>query len=435
MKEISVFKELRSFLLLWSSQAVSELGTAMVNFALIIWIHEQQGTVSSVTLLTLCSFLPTILFRFVAGALADAWNKKRIMLLADALAACGTGVIWLLFSKDALQIGHIYVINVLLSFMNAFQVPAAYTATSLLVPQKHYSRAGGLQGFSGAAISILSPALGGVLLAVGGLDAVLLFDLVSFSIALLVLLFFIKIPEQKQKLKAQREPFISRLTDGIHYLKGNKALLHLILCMTIVNFLAKLGGDGMLSPFVLSKTGNNEQVLGLVQSFVAVGLLAGSLIMTLMQPAKNKIRTVFITLTLTFSGNVLLGLTHRPWLWCVGNFISYLFAAIMNAHLSAIMREQVPIEMQGRVFSARDTLQNGAIPLGLFLGGVLADHVFEPFIAAPSPLQKMLLPLFGMGKGAGISLMFFLVGVVGMTFCATRLLKPVYKPLAEEQKN
>lgn len=58
-------KELRSFLLLWSSQTVSELGTAMTSYALTIWIYEQKGTASSITLLTICSFLPTIFFRFL----------------------------------------------------------------------------------------------------------------------------------------------------------------------------------------------------------------------------------------------------------------------------------------------------------------------------------------------------------------------------------
>lgn len=60
MNNKSLFAGLRSFLILWSSQAVSELGTAMTNFALIIWIYGQKGSASSITLLSICSFLPTI---------------------------------------------------------------------------------------------------------------------------------------------------------------------------------------------------------------------------------------------------------------------------------------------------------------------------------------------------------------------------------------
>ena len=97
MNKKSIFKGLRSFLILWSSQSVSSLGTAMTEFALIIWIYGQTGNASSVTMLTICSFLPTILFRFIAGAIADNWDKKRIMLIADFAAACGTLTVLFVF--------------------------------------------------------------------------------------------------------------------------------------------------------------------------------------------------------------------------------------------------------------------------------------------------------------------------------------------------
>ncbi|MDE7276413.1 MAG: MFS transporter, partial [Lachnospiraceae bacterium] len=156
MKNLFSIKELRSFLLLWSSQTVSELGTAMTSYALIIWIYGQKGTASSITLVTICSFLPTIFFRFIAGTLADCWNKKRIMLLTDLAAACGTIIVLVLYSFSALRIWHLYVINVLLSFANAFQNPASFVATSLLVPEKHYTRVSGLHSFSGSVVSILA---------------------------------------------------------------------------------------------------------------------------------------------------------------------------------------------------------------------------------------------------------------------------------------
>ncbi|MDE7429086.1 MAG: MFS transporter, partial [Lachnospiraceae bacterium] len=154
MKKLYFINELRSFLLLWSSQTVSELGTAMTSYALIIWIYSQKGTASSITLLTICSFLPTILFRFIAGTLADRWNKKCIMLMTDLAAACGTLTVLALYSISALRIWHLYVINVLLSFMNAFQTPASFVATSLLVPKKHYTRVSGQQSLSGSVVSI-----------------------------------------------------------------------------------------------------------------------------------------------------------------------------------------------------------------------------------------------------------------------------------------
>lgn len=122
-------------------------------------------------------------------------------------------------------------------------------------------------------------------------------------------------------------------------------------------------------------------------------------------------------------------LTSLPLVWCVAAFGSYGMAVLMNVNLTTIVREKVPPEMQGRVFSAKDTLQNCSIPLGLFLGGILADYAFEPLMAAESPLQKALSKLFGSGRGSGIAVMFFCVGILGIIISLSRLKKTVYKDL------
>ena len=122
-------------------------------------------------------------------------------------------------------------------------------------------------------------------------------------------------------------------------------------------------------------------------------------------------------------------LTSRPWLWYAAAFGSYLLAAVMNVNLDILMRAKVPLDMQGRVFSAKSTLQNCTIPPALLLGGLLADTVFEPLMAADSPAQRVLSGLFGTSKGFSIGLMFFIIGIAGMLVSFTRLRKPVYREL------
>ncbi len=430
----SSIKELRTFLLLWVSQTVSQLGTAMTDYAVVIWVYGEKGTASSVTLLTLCIFLPTIFFRFIAGGFVDRWNKKRVMLVADFVAALGTLTILLLYSCDSLAIWQIYLINFLLSFMNAFQQPASFVATSMLVPKEHYTRVNGLQSFGGAAVSILAPALGSLLLAYGGLKVVLYCDLASFAVAFLVLLFFIKIPEVEHK-KEENEPFMKASLAGLKFLKEHTAILRLTLFLTAVNFLAKLGGDGMLSPFILGRTNNNQPILGMVESAVAIGLLVGSLIVTIMKPVKKRTKLIFITTAIVFSGNIVQSMTTLPWLWCAAGFYSYFMAVIMNANLMGIMREKVPLELQGRVFAADDTLKNCSIPVAIFLSGILADHVFEPFMNSTSAVQRFLSGIVGSGKGSGIGLMFLIVGIAGIVMSLLQLRKSVYRELDLTEEN
>ncbi len=434
MKKINVFSGLKDFLILWSSQTVSSLGTSMTNFALAIWVYNQSGTASSLTLMTICLFLPTILFRFIAGTMADRWNKKRIMLFCDLVAASGTLTILILYSSFSLQVWHLYLINFLLSFMDSFQVTASTVATSLLVPQEQYTRVSGLQSFSSSAVSILAPALGSALLALGGLKIVLILDLVSFAIAFITLLVFIKIPDIQHDTDTNTESFWKSCLEGIRFLQKNAALFRIILFVAAINFFAKLGGDGLMSVFVLSKSGGDQNALGMVETANALAALTGSLLVMCMKPAVHKTKAVFISCAITFLvGNALLSLSDSLWFWIATSFISYVTATIFGTNLTVIMRTHVPIHMQGRVFSAQGTIQNASIPLGLFLGGVLADHVFEPFMMNPSFVQQGLSFLFGSGKGSGVAVIFFVVGIIGFIISIVALKNPLYKTLDQNQ--
>lgn len=430
MNKTNIFSGLRDFFILWSSQSVSSFGTAMTNFALIIWVYNQKGTASSITLLSICSLVPSILFSFVAGTLADRWDKKRIMLLADLMAAIGTSIVLTLYLTNNLQIWHLYVINFLLSFMNAFQSPASYVATTLLVPKEHYVRVSGLYAFSGSIVTILAPAFGSALFAFGGLKTVLIIDLATFAVAFTILLVFIRIPKITSTAENVKESFLKSCTAGVNFLREHSALLRIILFFAFVNFIAKMGSYGILPALILGRTGGSQVSLGIVEAAVGIGTLVGSIAVTLMKPAKSRIKVIFFTCGISFFlGDFLMSFQRVLPLWVFFAFAGNAPLPFLGANLTAIMRTKVPVEMQGRVFSARDTIQYSTIPIGLLLGGVLADHVFEPFMTTVSPIQGILSVLFGTGKGSGIAVMFFVVGIVGCVSSFMCLKNPIYKDL------
>lgn len=419
-------RPLRPFLWLWSSQSISAMGTAMTEYALVIWAYAQTGTAASLTGLTLCSFLPTILFRFIAGAVADRWNKKAIMLAADLFAACGSLAILFLYTTSSLTVAWLYVINFLLSLMNAFQVPAAYVATSLLVPREYYTKTGGLQAASGALISILSPLLGSVVLSFGGLEAVLIADAATFAVAWLALL-VLPIPAAKKQARAKGESLWQNIGAGFRFLRQQPVLLRLIVLIAFVNFLAKLGSDGQMPAFILSRTGNDQAALGAVQSAMALGILAGGTLIAFLKPPKNDTGRIIGLCAAIFFVGIWFAVSSQPVLWCCFAFLEYLCAAAMNVCWDTKMRMAVPVEMQGRVFSTRDTIQNCTIPLGLYLGGMLTDHVFEPAMAHSSVMRSLFGPLVGLENGPGIALLFLMVSVVGFAVCVVSVSRPIFR--------
>lgn len=430
MEKILWIHSMRDFLILWGSQMISSLGSSMTSFALIIWVYQQKGTAISISLLSFFTYLPSILFCFIAGTLADRWNKKHIMLTSDLVAAMGTVLVLTLYSTGKLHTWHLYFVNFLISFMNAFQSPAVYVATSLLVPKEHYVRAGGLHAFSNSLVSILTPALATSVLAFGGLKTVLIVDISTFAVAFLTLLFFVKLPEAAHQIELVKQSFFQNCLDGVRFLRKRRGLLHLIAFFSFINLIAYMTGFNLMPALILARTGSNQVALGLISTALGIGTLVGSILVTVFKPPKNRVQVVLISCAVSFAiCNLIWAIGRSVPIWIFAAFAGNLPLPFLNANLMAIMRASVPIEMQGRVFSTRDTLQYSTIPLGLFLGGFLADHVFEPFMQIPSPIQKFLSLLVGSDKGSGMAVMFLITGIVGSLSSLLCIKDPAYKDL------
>ena len=86
---------LKDFLILWSTQSISQLGSSMTAFALTLWLYEKTGSSLSTAALTICSYAPYVLMSIFAGALTDRFDKKKTMLVCDVLAVSCTVVILL----------------------------------------------------------------------------------------------------------------------------------------------------------------------------------------------------------------------------------------------------------------------------------------------------------------------------------------------------
>ena len=103
MKKIGDYRGLRPWLVLWSTQSLSALGSAMTNFALVVWLYQKSGSALETALLSVCSYAPYVAMSIFAGALSDRWNKRRTMLVCDLLAALCTVTVLLLLRAAVLR--------------------------------------------------------------------------------------------------------------------------------------------------------------------------------------------------------------------------------------------------------------------------------------------------------------------------------------------
>ena len=125
------------FFTIWIGQAFSLFGSAVVQFALVWWLTQKTGSAIVLTMATLVGVLPQIVLGPFAGALVDRWNRRLIMIYADAAIAGFTLILIWLFASGRVQIWHIYVVMAVRSLGGAFHFPAMGASTPLMVPEKH----------------------------------------------------------------------------------------------------------------------------------------------------------------------------------------------------------------------------------------------------------------------------------------------------------
>ena len=406
------FKEMRSYLLLWFTQMISGLGSAMTAYALVIWSYTQAGSALRTALLMVCSYAPYVICSIFAGALSDRWDKKKTMLVCDALAALSTLIVLLLLKYDALRIWHLYIVNGVSGLMNTFQQPASEVATSALLKREHYQKVGGLRYLSNAVNSILTPIITTAIMGLWGIGTVIAIDLVSFFAAFLVLLFFIPIP--KTESRKQQESVLQSAAEGVRWLKANPGIFHLMLFLAGINLVASMF-NAALPALALSKA--SETALGIVNAVTGITMLVGSILASFMPAPRSRVKAIRYCLLMSMcTENFFLAFGNSTWVWCLGAFLGWIAIPLMSANLEAVNRLNIPMEIQGWVYAARNSFQFFTIPVGYFLGGILVDEVLEPVMAMQAA-DSLLVRLFGSGKGSGAAFLFAILWVMGIVVC------------------
>ncbi len=197
---------------------------------------------------------------------------------------------------------------------------------------------------------------------------------------------------------------------------------------------------------VLSRNGNNETQLGIVTSAIGIAGLVGSILVTKIKRTNKRVTLILNIMSFSFLiCNSLLGIGRNYYIWTIAVFLGNCLVPLLIANVEYILRTKIPIELQGRVFAARNTLQYISIPIGYLVGGVLADKIFEPFMTSSGMnmdvgsaggckkgVYQLLNLLVGQGKGSGIALIYIFIGILGFAGCCIFRLSKELRKLDKE---
>ncbi len=426
---------MRLFAVIWSGQFFSLLGTYMSQFALGIWAWQITGEATVLALVALFSFGPSVIMFPVAGALVDRWNRKLVMMISDVASGIATIAVFLLLSSGRLEVWHLYVAGAFTGIFQAFQWPAYSASISLMVEKKDYARASGLLSLADSVSNIIAPAAAGILIGVIGVAGVLTIDIATFLTAIGILLVVV-VPQPPKSL--EKRSMLSDTFFGFRYISERRGLLGLQLNFFATNLVTGIAFT-VFTPMIMLRSGNDTVITGAVQSAFGVGGVVGGLALSVWGGPKRRVDGVLLGMVGSgLLGMTLLGMGQTPLIWMAGAFLTMLFIPTSNGSNQAIWQSKVPPEYQGRVFATRALIASMSAPIGMMIAGPLADAVMTPSMMPGGALSGMFGWLVGVGPGAGIGLLFVLLGIVvtlvSLSGYAFKTIRDVEKDIPDHEK-
>ncbi len=403
-----------AFTIIWIGQLLSAIGTRMTNFALSIYVWQLTGTATELALMLFFGLGATILFSPLAGSLVDRWNRRLTIVLSDVGSVVVTVGLLALFLTDSVQIWQLYVVNALTGAFLAIQIPAYSATITIMMEKTRYTRANAMMWSVRALPVIFAPGFAAVLLGITGVKMILLLDALTFLVAIATI-FTVQIPSTPKSSTPEEHTNLWRDSlYGFRYIIRRPPLMALQTILFAISLLAAVGW-ALLVAFVLARAGGDEVQLGIVQTVGAVGGVLGVFLLGVFRPPSRKI-TVVLGAILGFSilGRILYGVGDTVVIWSAGLFFVHLFIPFIDGLAQTVWQEKVEPAVQGRVFAARLFFENLAIPIGMLSAGPLADRVFEPAMREGGSLAGTFGWLVGTGPGAGIGLIFVIIGVLGV---------------------
>lgn len=386
-------KDIVLFLL---SQTISLFGSALVQYAIMWYITLNTKSGVMMTISIICGFLPTFFLSPFAGVWADRFNRKTLIILSDSFIALSTLLMAVLFFLGYDSIVLLFVMSAFRSIGAGIQMPAVGAFIPQIVPEDKLTKINGINGSIQSVITLISPMLSGALLTMATIETIFFIDVITAGIAVLVLLFLLKVPVHAKAQSTQKISYFHDLHDGIDYIKGHSFLKKYFIFCAFFFFL--LAPAAFLTPLQVARSfGGEVWRLTSIEIAFSIGMLAGGLVIASWGGFKNKIYTMTLSFAVIGICTLALGIAHIFWLYLFIMGVTGISIPLFNTPATVLLQEKVEPDFMGRVFGVLTMISSSMMPLGMLAFGPAADIV---------PIEWLLI-----GTGFLIFVQsFFLIG-------------------------
>ncbi|MER5321146.1 non-ribosomal peptide synthetase/MFS transporter [Streptosporangium roseum] len=412
---------MKRFATVAAGQLISIIGSSLTEFAVPLWIYVTTGSLARFALFSVLALVPGMLVSPLAGALVDRYDRRRVMLAGD-IGAFGTQLaLGILLWTGNLQVWHIYPLLVLLSVALTFQRLAYNSAVPQLVPKRFLGHANGVVQMVTGTAQLVVPLVAVGLMAVIGLEGILVLDVVSYVFAIAVLL-FVRFP--KTMAWKRRESLVSEMVEGWRFSWGNRGFRGMLFFFAVLNiFLSPL--FLLISPLVLGFA--TLQDVGRISFAGGLGVFLGGLTMTVWGgPRRQRLRGVMLSTVVLAVFCLITGLQQNLLVIAVGAFGMSFWLTMLNGVYATIIQVKVPQRFHGRVIALNTLIAWSTLPIGFGLVAPYGSAAFEPLLLPGGPLADTVGLVLGTGEGRGVGLMYVLfalaIAVTALVAMRTRTL-------------
>lgn len=403
---------MRPFNVLLLGQAVSLFGSVLTGFALAIWAFKQSdSSVFIYAAIAIANSLPIFLLGPIAGAAADRWNRKAIIITSQIAAISITLALTLLYQFELLQVWHVIALVALNSIFTAFVLPTVTATVPLMVPKGLLTRANGLIALAFGVIELLSPAISGFLYENFGLKNIFLIDLATFLFGLAAII-ITHIP-QPPKVDAaghniKQQNFWQTLILGWQYIRHEMRFFWLMVFFSMLASAIRVIGL-MVQPMLLGFT--DVQTMGMVMSIAGSGMLFGSLLLIPFKDLQKNMPVIYISSLIIAIGCILTPMTKNLYWLAAGGFILMACFPILDSNYRVLFQRKVDPAMLGRIIGFRNFVMGIFQTFAVISSAWAADKFLEPFMKEASTKNASLVAIYETGQGRGIAVLISLIGV------------------------
>ena len=367
-----MFNNNKNLIYLFLGQLISFAGDSIYMIALPWLILDITNSSTTTALVTMSSYLPTLVFGIFAGAIVDKYSKKKIMIISDLLRFTIVLLFPLLIlsgNKSTLLLG-ILAFSISLSGIPFY--PARDSLIPIIVSKENLNSANSIITISAQLAHIIGPFIAGIMVTIVGIVHLFTFDAITF----LVSIFFINlIIEKKDAKKISDLNNTKFLWGGVTYLKKNKGLLVLFYITVINNFFIMGPAIIGVPVFVKKILDNSFTTLGLMETFLAIGMMFGSF---LVMKLTKKITIKYILIT----GIIIDGITFIPFYYLESAYFSIVAMLIHGIGIPMItisrtllIQRTVPSDIQGRIFTLFHMAVIGTSAISISAVGIILDFI------------------------------------------------------------